>query len=443
LKPEGNLAKIELIAGRADGDNSFGADGDAATARLDRPTSVVTDAKGDYYIIEGNGLRVRKVDRATKTITTVAGTGQRGFFGDGGPAIGAWLDSPAGIAVDNAGNVLFADSSNNRLRVVHCAAEPRTAIGSSCAAPTSSLAVGSRVLVTWSVTGVSSCAASGAWSGDKLNTGSEWVTLSAAGEKNFALTCKSFSGATSTFSTPVSVAPAPVGEPKVTVTTSSALVKSGSTVRLTWSSVNAISCAKAGAWTGSAALSGSEESAPLSTTATFEIRCTGATGLIRSGSAKVEVVASAPVIGKFISTPAGGVPLGDSVVLNWETTGAQRCEASNGWQGVQATKGTFQTPPLVAPTTYVLTCTNPAGSTSKSVSLTLLSSDPFLETFRVSGPSAGVISTVMGNGPERFSGDGGLAKSAGLAGVYSVAVDSAGNVWVGGDPVTRVRLAFG
>ncbi|MFM8535683.1 MAG: hypothetical protein ACKOEC_19190, partial [Acidimicrobiia bacterium] len=338
LKPEGNLTKIELIAGSAGGSNTFGADGDAATARLDRPTSVSTDAKGDYFIVEGNGLRVRKVDRSTRAITTIAGTGQRGFFGDGGAATAAWLDSPSGIAVDSAGNVLFADSSNNRVRVVHCAAEARTANGSSCSTSASSATVGNRVLVTWSVTGVSSCLASGAWSGDKLATGSEWVTLSAAGDKNFGLTCKSFSGSTSTFSVPVSVAPAPVGEPRVTITASSSLIKAGSTVRLTWSSVNATSCTKAGAWTGSAALSGSEESAALSSTSTFEIRCTGPTGLTKSASTKVEVVASAPVISKFISTPAGGVPLGDSVVLSWETTGAQRCEASNGWQGVQATK---------------------------------------------------------------------------------------------------------
>jgi streptogramin lyase len=192
LKPEGGTTKIELIAGSANSNNAPGADGDAATVRLDRPTAVSVDAKGDYYIVEGNGLRVRKVDRLTRTITTIAGTGQRGFFGDGGPAIAAWLDSPSGVAVDSAGNVLFADSSNNRLRVVHCVAEARTAGGSSCSAPSSSVTVGSRVLVTWSVTGVSSCLASGAWSGDKLAAGSEWVTLSAAGDKNFGLTCKSF-----------------------------------------------------------------------------------------------------------------------------------------------------------------------------------------------------------------------------------------------------------
>jgi hypothetical protein len=59
-----------------------------------------------------------KVDAATRTITPFAGTGSRGFAGDGGAATAATMNlSPnSGIAVDTAGNVLFTDSNNNRVR---------------------------------------------------------------------------------------------------------------------------------------------------------------------------------------------------------------------------------------------------------------------------------------------------------------------------------------
>src|SRR5438093_4818213 len=55
---------------------------------------------------------------APGTITTVAGTGQRGFSGDGGPATQARLDHPWGVAIDGAGNVFFADPENERIRKV-------------------------------------------------------------------------------------------------------------------------------------------------------------------------------------------------------------------------------------------------------------------------------------------------------------------------------------
>jgi hypothetical protein len=61
---------------------------------------------------------VRRVDAVTKTITTVAGTGEPGFNGDGIPATSAQLDGPEGVAVDAAGNVYIADSGNQRVRRV-------------------------------------------------------------------------------------------------------------------------------------------------------------------------------------------------------------------------------------------------------------------------------------------------------------------------------------
>ena len=107
---------ITTIAGT--GVLSFGGDGGpAAEAQLSDPTGVAVDVAGNLYIADSFNNRIRKVD-STGTITTIAGTGEYGFGGDGGPAAGAQLSGPFGVAVDVAGNLYIADSFNNRIRKV-------------------------------------------------------------------------------------------------------------------------------------------------------------------------------------------------------------------------------------------------------------------------------------------------------------------------------------
>ncbi|MBI4463267.1 MAG: DUF11 domain-containing protein, partial [Acidobacteria bacterium] len=104
---------ITTVAG-----GGIGGDGGPATsAALDIPQGVAVDAAGNLFIAEFDTPRVRKVDTAG-IITTVAGNGTAGFFGDGGPATSALLDEPAGVAVDAAGNLFIADSGNHRIRKV-------------------------------------------------------------------------------------------------------------------------------------------------------------------------------------------------------------------------------------------------------------------------------------------------------------------------------------
>ena len=76
------------------------------------------DSAGNLFIADQRDHHVRRVDALTGVITTVAGIGKEGFAGDGGPAKGAELSSPRGVAVDRAGNLFIADSDNHRIRVV-------------------------------------------------------------------------------------------------------------------------------------------------------------------------------------------------------------------------------------------------------------------------------------------------------------------------------------
>jgi hypothetical protein len=89
----------------------------ATTAPLDAPAGVAYDVAGNLYIADVNHNVIREVNLAD-VVTTVAGTGEQGFAGDGGAATSALLDSPAGVAVDGVGNIYIADQYNNRIRKV-------------------------------------------------------------------------------------------------------------------------------------------------------------------------------------------------------------------------------------------------------------------------------------------------------------------------------------
>jgi sugar lactone lactonase YvrE len=111
---------ITTVAGT--GEHGFAGDGGPATiAQLAFPRGVARDVSGTLFIADTWNHRIRKVEAATGVITTVAGTGESGFAGDGGPAISAQLARPAGAAVDTAGNLFIADQDNHRIRKVEAA----------------------------------------------------------------------------------------------------------------------------------------------------------------------------------------------------------------------------------------------------------------------------------------------------------------------------------
>jgi sugar lactone lactonase YvrE len=108
---------ITTIAGN--GAKSFGGDGHPAIdAELDTPVSVLVDGSGNIFIADSNNNRVREVAASSGNIQTVAGNGTPGFSGDGGPATGAELNLPFGLAVDSQGNLFIADLNNSRIREV-------------------------------------------------------------------------------------------------------------------------------------------------------------------------------------------------------------------------------------------------------------------------------------------------------------------------------------
>ena len=106
-----------------------GGDGGQATwAQLNQPSAVAVDREGNVYLADDGDHRVVKVS-TNGTVTTIAGTGEPGYSGDGGPGRAAALSWPAALAVDAAGNVYIGDHGNYRVRRVDRAGTITTVAG--------------------------------------------------------------------------------------------------------------------------------------------------------------------------------------------------------------------------------------------------------------------------------------------------------------------------
>ncbi len=105
---------IETVAGM--GEAGFSGDGGPATAgRINNPFGVVRGPDGALWFCEYSGQRIRKVD-PDGTLRTVAGTGGRGYTGDGGPALEATFNLPHEIRFDAEGHLFVADMANHAIR---------------------------------------------------------------------------------------------------------------------------------------------------------------------------------------------------------------------------------------------------------------------------------------------------------------------------------------
>ena len=114
IRKVGQDGQVARVAGGATA--GFGGDeGLAGAAQLNSPSDLAFDATGNLFIADSGNNRIRKIAR-DGTITTIAGSGQRGNTGDGGPATEAQISNPAAITFDGGGNLFI--SSGSQLRKV-------------------------------------------------------------------------------------------------------------------------------------------------------------------------------------------------------------------------------------------------------------------------------------------------------------------------------------
>ncbi len=112
-----DLGTITTVAGT--GNYGYSGDGGlATTAQLNQPTCAVVDSAGNLYIGDVITYTVRKVEAQTGIITTYAGNGAAGYSGDNGPASSASMYGPSACALDSADNLYLADVGNNVIRKV-------------------------------------------------------------------------------------------------------------------------------------------------------------------------------------------------------------------------------------------------------------------------------------------------------------------------------------
>jgi uncharacterized protein (DUF1800 family) len=215
----------------------------------------------------------------------------------------------------------------------------------------------------WKATDSTSCIAAGDWGGERGPSG-VFDTGALTSDKTYALRCSGLNGRVEGTTT-IDVLPVP----KVVFVLSEAVVPTGSSVKIKWSSEFATECSAGGSpFTGSKALAGEQELSKLTAgEKVFKLTCRGG-----GGSTVVErrlTVTSKPSIATFGMDKAV-VPLGSTAVLSWSAINATRCEASGAWAGVRDSRGQMPYVPKVSGRyQFAIECQGAVESAKKTITV--------------------------------------------------------------------------
>jgi uncharacterized protein (TIGR03437 family) len=380
---------ISTVAGN--GTQGFSGDGGPATsAELNYSSTVAVDASGNLFIADTYNNRIRKVS-ASGIISTVAGDGTPSyvFSGDGGPAIAAALNRPAGVAVDVSGNLFIADTGYDRVRKVSASGIINTVAGnggflfSGDGGPAVSASLNSPQNVVVDASANLFIAVNGSYRIRKVSAGGIITTVAGNGAEGF-----SGDGGPATA--------ASFGEP------TGVAVDAGGNLFIADAYNNRIRKVSAGgiittaAGNGTAGFSG--DGGPA-TSAALQLGFSGGVAVDSSGNLLI-------------------ADTGNNRIRKVSAAGVITTVAGNGTQGFSGDGGLATAAELYKPVGIAV-----------DASGNLFFAD--LDNYRIRKVSAsGIITTVAGNGTAAFSGDGGPATSASLGGPYGVAVDAGGELFI-------------
>jgi hypothetical protein len=205
-------------------------------------------------------------------------------------------------------------------------------------------------------------------------------TPTVAGQYNFSVCATDSAGEKSPCeATSITVIGAPTGQPTpaptVILAASPSKIVSGSTSELVWLSKNATACTAGGGWAGAKAISGKASIAPKSTT-TITLTCTGAGGsALATAVITVTPAPTPPTPAVTLTATATTIPSGSSSTLKWSSKNVTSCARSGGWTGTEAASGSLVVAPMNT-TTYILACTNSAGTAQSATKITVNSAAP-------------------------------------------------------------------
>ena len=381
--------------------------GPATNASLFEPSGVIVDASGNLFIADKVNQCIRKVD-ANGIITTVAGKGKVGYFGDGGSATNARLNAPFGVTLDVAGNLFIADSYNNRIRKVGLGGFPTLALNNVNA----------------------------------NNAGDYTVIISGA-----------FGSVTSSIVTLVVAQPPSIINPPPSQTVINGNPASFSVtafgalpLSFQWQE-NGTNLADGGNFSGSATTNLVLGAATTNDAGSFTVVITNAYGSVTSSVAVLAVALPGyPIIvdpasqsvwqGSNATFSASFVGAG-AVTYQWQRNGTNILNniittvAGNGPSGAS---GGYSGDGGAATNAGL---NNPLG-VAVDASGNLFISDASNNRIRKIDVN-NIITTVAGNGSYGYSGDGGAATNASFRHPYGVAVDSLGNLYISDRGNTIVR----
>ena len=385
---------ITTVAGN--GTPGFAGDNGAATAaRLGSPTGVAVDAAGNLYIADLNNQRIRKVD-AGGTITTVAGNGTGGFSGDNGSATAASLRSPAGVAVDAAGNLYIADQGNQRIRKVDAGGTISTVAGNGTAGysgdngPATAASLSSPYSVAVDAAGNLYIADLNNQRIRKVDAGGTISTVAGNGTRGFA--GDNGAATAASLANPYGVAVDAAGNLYI-----------ADTLNLRMRKVDAGGTITTVAGNGTGGFSGDNGAATVA-------RLGSPTGVAVDAAGNLYIALQS--YQRIRKVDAGGTI----------TT-----VAGNGTAGFSGDNGAATAASLSGPAGVAV---DAAGN--------LYIADRTNQRIR-KVDAGGTITTVAGNGTAGFSGDNGAATAASLSGPAGVAVDAAGNLYIADRTNQRIR----
>jgi uncharacterized protein (TIGR03437 family) len=430
-------AAIATIAGQDGKSGSTGDGGPASAALLNTPQQICLDPAGNIYIVELAGY-VRKIDAQTGVISTIAGNGGPVFGGDGGPATAATLIRPSGIAADSSGNIYIADAGNYRIREIIAATGIIGTIAGTGAVVDSGDG-GSALKASFAALGelvIDSHNNLSVIDGNRVRriTAASGVIATVAGNGTQGLSGDGGPATQAELNLPAALALDSAGDMYI--------ADSGNRrVRLVTAASGVISTIAGTSLNGDGGLAaGAVLSGPLGVAvdpvgdlfiadgnvirevnATTHIISTYAGGGTSAPSGVTLLQAKLNPL-SLVFNSAGDLIVGEpGLILSLSPSGVVTTIAGTGVVGFSGDGG----PATAAKIGYV-------SALAIDTTGRVLFADSGNKRLRRIDPATGLIGTVAGNGSTAFTGLGQPATSTGIGNVAGVAVDSNGNIYIGG-----------